>query len=104
MRAIRSALDQTLESIEVVVVVDGRDPATIRAVSETGDERVVVRVPLKRLGNADARNEGISVGRAPWVAFLDDDDEWLPRKLELQLDAAVKAVATNPIVSCRLIA
>lgn len=104
MRAVRSALAQTLESIEVVVVVDGRDPATIHAVSETGDERVVVRVPPKRMGNADARNEGISVARAPWVAFLDDDDEWLPRKLEVQLDAAVRADARSPIVSCRLIA
>ena len=68
------------------------------------DARVRVHVPDRHLGNADARNEGVRLAHAKWIALLDDDDEWLPRKLELQLDAAQKAGTEFPIVSCRLIA
>ena len=40
---------------------------------------------------AAARNAGIAAARAPWVAFLDDDDVWSPRKLVAQLEAAARA-------------
>jgi hypothetical protein len=40
----------------------------------------------------------------PWIAFLDDDDEWLPEKLEEQIDAARASGWTHPVVSCGLIA
>ena len=104
VRALRSALAQTLHPIEVIVVVDGRDRETTDAVEAAADSRVIVHVPEKRLGNADARNMGVGLARARWIALLDDDDEWLPRKLELQVEAAEKAAVQHPIVSCRLIA
>lgn len=102
VRALRSALTQTAGAIEVIVVVDGRDPETVEAVEATRDSRVIVHVPQMRLGNAGARNTGVGLARARWIAFLDDDDEWLPRKLELQLEAAAVAAVQHPIVSCRL--
>jgi glycosyltransferase involved in cell wall biosynthesis len=45
----------------------------------------------------------VQSARGAWVAFLDDDDEWLPRKLELQLSAALRSSFEYPIVFSRLI-
>jgi glycosyltransferase involved in cell wall biosynthesis len=103
MRALSSVLAQTLVEIEVVVVIDGRDDATIAALEGVKDSRVRTLVPDHQLGNADARNAGVSLARSQWIALLDDDDEWLPRKLELQLDTATSSNVAQPIVSCRLI-
>jgi len=104
LAAVRSALEQTLQDLEVIVVVDGRDPATCAALRGIADARLIVHVPERHLGNADARNAGVGLARASWVAFLDDDDTWLPSKLDRQLSIAQRAACPLPIVSCRLIA
>lgn len=103
VRAVRSALAQTLHEIEVLVVVDGPDPVTTRALAALGDTRVrVVELP-RRQGVGDARNAGVDAARAPWIALLDDDDEWLPEKLERQLATARASRHARPIVSCRFV-
>lgn len=104
VRAVRSVLDQTLRELEAIVVVDGGDAATERALGELADERLRIVVPPHRLGNADARNAGLAHARADWIAFLDDDDEWLPAKLEVQLAVAEASSQRWPIVTCALIA
>lgn len=104
LRAIQSALAQTVKDIEVIVIVDGRDDETRRALATIEDCRLAVIVPDRQLGNANARNAGIGSARARYVAFLDDDDEWLPRKLELQLGTAERSRWKYPIVTCRMIA
>jgi len=103
LRAVRSVLDQTLRNLEVIVVVDGRDDATRESLGSVSDPRLVVHVPARHLGNADARNAGVALARAEWVAFLDDDDAWLPAKLERQLPMALASPAALPIVSCRVL-
>jgi glycosyltransferase involved in cell wall biosynthesis len=103
LRAVRSVLEQTLADFELIVVVDGRDTATSQALGAIRDARLSVFVPDRHLGNADARNAGIARARAPWVAFLDDDDAWLPSKLERQLPVAQRAQCARPIVSCRVL-
>jgi glycosyltransferase involved in cell wall biosynthesis len=82
-RALRSALAQEHVRVEVVVVDDGSvEPAPS---SLQNDPRVrVVRHDTSR-GVAAARNTGIREARAPWTAFLDDDDLWAPPKLSQQL-------------------
>jgi hypothetical protein len=104
IRAVRSALGQTVAEIEVIVVVDGRDEPTCSALRAVDDARLRVHVPQGWLGNADARNAGVALARADWVAFLDDDDEWLPRKLEAQLRVARSSTHADPIIACRFIA
>lgn len=104
LRAVRSVLDQTLGNLEVIVVVDGRDSATCEALAAIDDARIIVLVPDRHLGNAEARNVGVARARASWVAFLDDDDEWLPEKLERQLAVAEGAACARPIVSSRILA
>jgi glycosyltransferase involved in cell wall biosynthesis len=100
VQAVRSVLQQTFTDLEVIVVVDGRDDATRMSLGTIRDGRLRVHVPEDHLGNAEARNVGVSLARSPWIAFLDDDDIWLPPKLERQLPVAIGAPCEHPIVSC----
>jgi len=85
LRAINSVLDQTHKDIEVIVVVDGPDPDTEVSVGSVVDTRLRVIVNPMSLGAGGARNVGVDCARGEWIAFLDDDDEWLPQKLERQI-------------------
>jgi glycosyltransferase involved in cell wall biosynthesis len=86
-RAVRSALDQTYPHLEVVVVVDGPDPATVAALGVMGDRRVRVVHLAQNVGGSEARNIGAREARGKWIALLDDDDEWMNRKVQCQLEA-----------------
>lgn len=84
---LRAALAQSDVSLEVIVVDDGseRPPPPHPALR---DPRVrLVRIAPQR-GVAAARNHGVAVARGEWIAFLDDDDLWSPRKLRRQLEVA----------------
>lgn len=81
LRAIRSVHAQTSGPLEIGVVIDGPDAATEAALAPLeGPLLRVVRLPDSG-GPGRARNVGAAAGRAHWVAFLDDDDEWLPTYL-----------------------
>ncbi|HKJ23793.1 MAG TPA: glycosyltransferase [Myxococcota bacterium] len=95
VRAVRSALAQTLAPAEVVVVDDASGDDTAAALAALGDPRVrLVRHPERR-GGAAARNTGIDAARGAWLALLDSDDTWRPGKLEAQA-RAVRAAGLGP--------
>ena len=103
-RAVQSVLQQTLQDIEAIVVIDGLDDSTGMELAKIKDSRLqIVQLPSSR-GGAGARNAGVAQSQGEWIAFLDDDDEWLPQKLELQLAAAKASQYSLPIISCCLIA
>ena len=85
-RAVRSVLAQTHEDFEIVVVLDGPDPATSRSLTRFRDPRLRVLALDEPHGASAARNHGLRAARGTFVGFLDDDDEWFPEKLERQLD------------------
>ena len=91
-RAINSVLNQTMSDLEVVVVVERNDEATVAALDAISDPHVRYVVNPEKKGPAAARDFGIRACLGTWIAFLDDDDEWLPTKLERQL-AAVSGAA-----------
>jgi glycosyltransferase involved in cell wall biosynthesis len=100
-RALRSALEQTASPLEVLVCDDGSTDETEARMRawERRDERVrYLRIPHNSGTPAATRNLGIEHARADLVAFLDDDDEWLPDKLAAQL-AAFLAEPTDVIAS-----
>ena len=104
VRAIKSALAQTLHEIEVVVVIDGPDQSTADALDAIRDPRVIAVALQSPVGGAEARNAGVRESRGAYIAFLDDDDEWSPNKLERQLELARRSMQHFPVVTCRLIA
>src|SRR3954465_7064913 len=89
-RAVRSALNQTYPNFEVVVVVDGPDPATVAVLEELRSPRVRIIALPENVGGSEARKIGPPEARGEWVALLDDDDEWMNRKVERQLEAILK--------------
>ncbi len=102
-RAAESALSQTLREIEVVVVIDGPDTMTEKALSAIADRRLrTVRRP--KGGPGAARNAGVEAAAGEWVALLDDDDLWAPEKLERQLAVAESSALAYPIVAGRVAA
>lgn len=104
MRAVRSALRQSYHRLEVVVVIDGPDEATSSMLESVRDERLRVISLAQSVGGAEARNVGIQAARGEWIALLDDDDEWLPEKVTLQLQRASHSSFEFPVVSSRIIA
>lgn len=101
-RALRSALAQTHRDLEIVVVVDGPDPETAALLRSMNEERIRMIENPTPLGGAAARNVGIREANGEWIALLDDDDEWLPAKLERQL-ALLEGVDQPAMASCRII-
>lgn len=85
--AVDSALTQTLTEIEVIVVDDASTDATAAVVETIADPRVKLLRRERNAGSSATRNAGIAAACGTWVGFLDADDVWLPRKLEVQLRA-----------------
>jgi glycosyltransferase involved in cell wall biosynthesis len=83
--AISSVLSQTWQDFELLVVDDASSDATPQAVRDFPDPRIHYIRHDERKGGSAARNTGIDCARGQYVAFLDDDDEWLPVKLEKQI-------------------
>ncbi len=79
---IRSILDQTSQVSEIIVVDDGSDDRTAEVAGSFPKTRVIRR---PNGGQAAARNTGIHAACGEWIAFLDHDDVWSPRKTEVQL-------------------
>ncbi len=83
-RAIASVLSQTLSDYEIIVVDDGSTDGTPSSLLSFGTHIRVITHPL-RLGVSAARNAGVKATTSPFIAFLDSDDYWLPKKLAEQL-------------------
>jgi len=104
MSAVRSALSQMYHNLEVIVVIDGPDTETARALGRVGDARLRIVQLDANVGGSDARNAGVQAACGEWIAFLDDDDEWYSFKLERQVGLLSSLKCADPIISSRFIA
>ncbi len=101
-RAIKSALAQTFQNLEVIVVIDGPDSETEQILRQIYDNRVRIFKLPENKGASHARNKGVDCASGTWIAFLDDDDEWMKEKIEMQLLVAQEITVGCPVVACRL--
>lgn len=85
LRAISSVLYQTFIDYEVIVVDDGSNDETAACLEPLMGRIEYLRHP-DNMGVSAARNKGIKASRFPFIAFLDSDDYWLPKKLSTQMD------------------
>lgn len=93
LRALRSVIAQTLQPIEVIVIDDGSIDNTISVVKEFSHQLRPDFLKLVKLdsnhGAYYARNVGWELASGEFLAFLDSDDSWHPRKLEIQVNYMV---------------
>ncbi len=84
-RAINSVINQSFQPFEIIIVDDGSTDGTYKYIDQFFPEIKII----KQLNNgvSSARNLGIKKALGNWIAFLDSDDEWLSKKLELQKKA-----------------
>ena len=80
--AVASVFGQTCGDFELIVVDDGSTDETAGALARLGPR--LTMISTERRGVAAARNIGVRQSKGRWVAFLDSDDLWLPRKLSCQ--------------------
>lgn len=97
-RAIKSVLSQTYHHFELLVVDDGSDDNTPDVVQGFADPRIRYIRHEIFLGPGAARNEGNAAARGEFIAFLDDDDEFSPNKLSIQVEAFQQAISSVSIV------
>lgn len=86
-RAVSSVLNQEVQPVEILVCDDGSTDGTQDALESWASEEPglrYLRLARNHGGPAEARNLGTKVAQGEWVAFLDDDDWWLPNKLAVQ--------------------
>lgn len=106
-KAVRSVLSQTYENIELILVDDNPD-AAFRAdnaafVATVADPRLIYTVNEHNLGSAASRNRGIFMAGGEYITFLDDDDYYDPRKIEVQLSEMRAADADVSVCNLTLI-
>lgn len=109
IKAINSVLNQTYPVEEIIVCDDGSTDSTLDSINKLNNSKIVW-IDCGRNGMPSIpRNIGINKSKGNWIAFLDSDDVWLPRKLEMQVEVILKnktlVVATNAyrIINDRII-
>lgn len=87
-QAIASALDQTLENLEVIVVDDSSTDGTLQRLRQIADPRLKIFQNPSNSGAAAARNLAIQQARGKWIAVLDSDDWYTSERLETLVNVA----------------
>ena len=98
---IESVLIQSYQDFEIIVVDDLSTDNTCDIVESLKDARIRL-IKLDKKGGAQvARNKGIIEARGEWIAFLDSDDLWEDKKLEIQVDELKKHnFDSNIVIHC----
>ena len=82
---VNSVLNQTFKDFELIIVNDGSKDNSLSVVNQFTDKRVKI-IDKPNGGVSTARNAGMKRAEGEYIALLDSDDEWLPHKLERQIE------------------
>jgi glycosyltransferase involved in cell wall biosynthesis len=97
-RAIKSVINQTYTDIEIIIVDDASDDNTEAVIETIDDKRVVYIRHNMNKGGAASRNTGIIKAQGKYIAFQDDDDEWINEKLEKQMNVMLNSSSRVGVV------
>jgi len=101
VKAIQSVINQTWRNIEIIVIDDASDDDTLAKVREIiTDINIIVIHNESPKGGAVARNQGIERASGKYIAFLDDDDTWLPVKLVTQIELFEQSTGCSAVTCC----
>ncbi len=84
-KTIQSVLNQTYKNLEIIVISNGFSKDNKIVVQEFNDQRIVYLEQENSGGPASPRNHGIRKAKGEYIAFCDDDDLWVPNKIEKQV-------------------
>lgn len=100
-RALRSAREQDVAGLEIIVVDDGSNPPFQIPTDLASDPQVRLLRHETNRGAGRARDTGVAAARGDWIAFLDSDDYWLPGSLGPRLELAERTFAAtgDPLVA-----
>ncbi len=85
-KSIDSVLNQSFKEFEFLIIDDGSSDGTVEYLDSRSIKYLTISKRDAPQGVSRARNHGIENTSAPWVCFLDSDDQWLPSKLERQFE------------------
>jgi glycosyltransferase involved in cell wall biosynthesis len=87
LQAVDSVVNQTYDAIEIIIVDDGSQDPRYKTHNFPKNCKVI-HIDREKIegGPGSVRNHGTEISTGKWIAFLDDDDIWLPKKLEIQIE------------------
>lgn len=97
VNTLTTVMSQTYQDFEVVIVNDGSTDNSIEVINEHFHDPRIKIICQKNAGVSAARNRGIDEAKGDWIAFLDADDEWLPKYLETLINVSQKFPKANMI-------
>jgi len=101
-RAIKSVISQTYSPLEIIVVEDSGNSGIEEWLTQFDDPDIKYILHPTNRGLAAARNTAINMAEGEYVAFLDDDDEWKPTRVEKQMDL-IKALEARAREKCGVV-
>ena len=100
-KVVSSCLNQTLQPFEILVCDDGSTDNSKEIIKQINNPIVIWVEGVHSGTPAIPRNRGVELSKGDWIAFCDNDDEWLPTKLDKQINTVLKlnckAICTNAI-------
>ena len=100
--AIQSVLTQTYESLEIIVIEDGSRSGVKEWLQTQGLRQIRHIRHEENQGLPAARNTGLNNSNGKYIAYLDDDDEWKPEKIQKQIELAERLNSDYAIIYCGL--
>jgi len=85
-QAIKSILNQTYQNFEIIIIDDGLEKRSYNIIKKINDRRIKYIKNIENKGASFSRNIGIKNSTGKYIALLDDDDIWIPNKLEIQIN------------------
>ena len=83
--AVQSVKEQSVPVLEIIIIDDNYDISLSKDIVSYCQKNALVYAASENAGAAAARNIGINIAQGSFIAFLDDDDTWLPNKLSMQM-------------------